>query len=131
MSVRPEAGLRSRHHRGPWTLRDSDHNSPNDDAAPAPGDARSLLARWLRRHVLMFVAANTLVTLANVVTGPPWWGVWVLIVTGPLVLIHALTVKAAAVDETWVDRRTRAVNRRSYDRPAIEGVVEDLKKRTS
>lgn len=79
----------------------------------------------------MFVAANTVVTFANVVTGPPWWGVWVLFATGPLVLIHALTVKASTVDETWVARRTRAVNRRSYDRPAIEGVIEDLTKRTS
>ena len=76
-------------------------------------------------HVAAFLAVNAATTAINVVTGSPWWGLWVLLFTGALLGVHYLVYKAFAVDDRWVETRVQELNLKSYDRSHIE----DLKVR--
>ena len=58
------------------------------------GSPRRWAARAFRWHMLAFVALNTGLNLANVMTGRPWWAFWPLIVTGMLLGLHYLLYKA-------------------------------------
>jgi uncharacterized membrane protein YdjX (TVP38/TMEM64 family) len=60
-------------------------------------------------HLLIFVVVLLGLTLVNLVTGPPWWVLWVLFGWGIGVVAHALAVFAAtrtAVAE-WERRKLR------------------------
>jgi hypothetical protein len=82
------------------------------------------LRRWAPRafrwHAIAFVAANTGLNLANVLTGRPWWAFWPLIVTAMLLGLHYLLYKAMTVDERWAEERIEELNLKSYDRSHIE-----------
>lgn len=76
--------------------------------------------RAFRWHLGAFLALNAALTLANVVTGVPWWAFWPLLVTGLALGIHYLLYKAVTVDETWAEERVEELNLKSYDRSHIE-----------
>jgi hypothetical protein len=73
--------------------------------------------RW---HLGLFLALNISLTLANVVTGMPWWGFWPLLITAFLLGLHYLLYKALTVDESWAEERVEELNLKSYDRSHIE-----------
>ena len=77
--------------------------------------------RAFRWHLLAFVCLlNAVLTLANVLTGMPWWAFWPLLVTGFLLGVHYLVYKAVTVDEPWAEERVEELNLKSYDRSHIE-----------
>ena len=55
--------------------------------------------------------------------GPPWWGIWPLLITGALFTLHYLIYKTATVDEDWVDDRAADVYDRSYDQGHIDSIA--------
>lgn len=76
--------------------------------------------RTFRRHLWAFLALNIASSVANAVTGRPWWAVWPLLVTGFLLGLHYLLYKALSVDEQWAEERVEELNLKSYDRSHIE-----------
>jgi hypothetical protein len=81
--------------------------------------------RYFPWHLRLFVALNLALTVANFVTGRPWWAFWPLLVTGIALAAHYLVYKTAEVDNTWAEERTQDLNLKSYDR----GHIEDIKSR--
>ena len=82
------------------------------------------LGRLFPWHATAFVFLNGALTILNVATGPPWWAVWPLIVTGFALALHYLIYRATAVDEQWVADRVTELNLKSYDRSHIENIKE-------
>ncbi|NJO33680.1 MAG: 2TM domain-containing protein [Rhodospirillales bacterium] len=95
----------------------------------ARGTARGAATRWMVRafpwHLRAFLAANVVLTIANVFTRGYWWAFWPLVATGLVLGVHYLLYKATAVDDLWVEERIQELNLKSYDRSHIE----DLKAR--
>jgi len=48
----------------------------------------------LRIHALVFIVSVVLMVLVNVLTGPPYWVVWVLLGWGVGILSHWLAVRS-------------------------------------
>lgn len=106
---------------------------PGGDGAASPGEQR-----WLRFgrglgvafpwHAAVFLALNAGLTVANVVTGRPWWAVWPLIISGFALALHYFLYRATAVDEEWVAARVTELNVKSYDRSHIEDIRERVEK---
>lgn len=102
--------------------------SPRSPEPGAPADALQRTARaskhWVKRafrwHLALFSLLNVALTLVNVLTGPPWWALWPLLVTGLAMGVHYLLYKALTVDETWAEERVEELNLKSYDRSHIE-----------
>jgi len=69
---------------------------------------------------------NAILTLANVVTGRPWWAFWPLLVTSFALGIHYLLYKTLMVDEQWAEERVGELNLKSYDRSHIEALKSRL-----
>jgi hypothetical protein len=78
------------------------------------------VVRAFRWHLALFSVLNVALTLANVLTGSPWWALWPLLVTGLAMGVHYLLYKALTVDETWAEERVEELNLKSYDRSHIE-----------
>ena len=97
---------------------------PGNGAIRRPGSSgmMQVLERHFGLHLRLFAAVNALLTIANVLTGPPWWAFWVLLVTGTAFTAHYLAYRVATVDDAWVDQRTDDVHDRSYDRGHIESI---------
>jgi hypothetical protein len=92
---------------------------------PAAGRVRRWLVGTFRGHLLGFAILNALLSVANGLTGPPWWAFWPLLATGLLLAVHYFCYKTAVVDERWAAERVEELNLKSYDRSHIE----DLKAR--
>jgi 2TM domain len=82
--------------------------------------SRRWAVRAFRWHLGLFCLLNAALTLANVLTGMPWWAFWPLLVTSLLIGVHYLVYKAVTVDETWAEERVEELNLKSYDRSHIE-----------
>lgn len=93
----------------------------DDDRVTAAG---RLLTRWLPLHRIFFFGVNGALTIANVITGPPWWALWPLLVTGAFFVPHWLAASAMKVDEAWADARAERIQDRSYDHSHIEDIIE-------
>jgi 2TM domain-containing protein len=76
--------------------------------------------RVFRWHLALFCVLNVALTSANVLTGPPWWALWPLLVTGLALGLHYLLYKALSVDDRWAEERVEELNLKSYDRSHIE-----------
>ena len=76
--------------------------------------------RAFRWHLMAFVALNAASSLANALTGRPWWAFWPLIVTGFLLGLHYLLYKSLSVDDQWAEERVEELNLKSYDRSHID-----------
>lgn len=120
---------RSRKHLGQTSDRHGpDEPSPRRPDPGAPTEALQRVARASKRrivgafrwHLGLFLALNISLTLANVVTGMPWWGFWPLLITAFLLGLHYLLYKALTVDESWAEERVEELNLKSYDRSHIE-----------
>jgi len=74
-------------------------------------------------HRAAFIVVNLVITAVNIWSGPPWWGVWPLLVTGALFTLHFLIYKTSMVSEGWVDERATDVYARSYDQGHIDSIV--------
>lgn len=107
----------------------------NEPPPPADeGEASAGMERLLRLgrrlgvafpwHFGIFIALNVVLTLANIVTGRPWWAVWPLIISGFALALHYFISRATAVDEAWVESRITELNLKSYDRSHIEDIKE-------
>ena len=91
--------------------------------APDPGPLGQWLISTRKAHGVLFMVVNGLALAANVWTGPPWWGAWVLLVSGAPFLVHVLAVRSLTVSPAWVDERTERVRERSYERASIEDAM--------
>lgn len=76
----------------------------------------------LRLHLTAFVAVNTLLTLFNLMQGPPWWAVWPLMGWGVLLLVHILSHRAGMIDDAWAEQRALDIRAKSYDNNHIEEI---------
>ncbi len=74
-------------------------------------------------HRVAFIAFNVIVTAINVATGPPWWGLWPLVITGALFTLHYLVYKTSLVDDEWVEDRATDLYDRSYDQGHIDSIA--------
>ncbi|MGI9520159.1 MAG: 2TM domain-containing protein [Hyphomicrobiaceae bacterium] len=82
------------------------------------------LVRAYPAHRNVFVLFNVGLTIANVLTGAPWWAVWPLLVTGLIFVVHYLIYKASIVDDAWVDERAADLHYKSYDQGHIDSIAE-------
>ena len=90
--------------------------------------------RWAKQIALMqqiypwhrnaFIAFNVLLTVINIFTGPPWWGLWPLLITGLVFALHYLVYKASIIDDAWVDERAADLYYKSYDQGHIDFIAE-------
>jgi hypothetical protein len=78
--------------------------------------------RW---HALAFVAANAVLQVANLLTGPPWWAVWPLVAWGAVLGGHFMVHRARHSDERWAKERTDEVRSKSYDRAHMDAITKD------
>lgn len=102
---------------------------PADEGVASAGMKRLLrlgrrLGVALPWHFGFFIVLNVALSLANVMTGRPWWAVWPLIISGFVLALHLFLYRATAVDEAWVESRITELNLKSYDRSHIEDIKE-------
>ena len=86
--------------------------------------ALQMMQRLYPWHRNIFIGFNVALTVLNVVTGPPWWGLWPLLITGLVFAIHYLVYKASIIDEAWVDERAAELHYKSYDQGHIDFIAE-------
>lgn len=82
-------------------------------------------SRALRVHAWIFAAGACALSVANWLTGGPWWsfwplGAWALVFAG-----HYLVSKTSSVDERWTEERTAEVHAKSYDVSHIDSIARD------
>lgn len=82
-----------------------------------------LVLRTYLWHFAAFIVLNVALTALNIWTGPPWWGLWPLVITGGLVTLHYLVYKTAQIDDQWVDDRAADIYGRSYDQGHIDSIA--------
>jgi 2TM domain len=81
-------------------------------------------ARTFRVHAWAFVAGNVALSVANWLTGRPWWAFWPLLLWGVVLGIHFLVHKTHTVDDEWVAARTAELHAKSYDVSHIDSIAE-------
>ena len=86
--------------------------------------ALSLIQRVYPWHRNAFIAFNVLLTAANIYSGPPWWGLWPLLITGLVFALHYLIYKASVIDDAWVDARAADLHYKRYDQGHIDFIAE-------
>ncbi len=86
--------------------------------------AIDMMRRFYPWHRIGFLAFNGIVTVLNVVSGPPWWGLWPLLITGLAFAVHYLVYKASVIDDDWVDERAADLYYKSYDQGHIDFIAE-------
>lgn len=84
----------------------------------------ALIQKFYPWHRNAFIAFNVGLTLLNIYSGPPWWGLWPLLITGLLFTLHYLVFKASVIDEAWVDARAADLHYKSYDQGHIDFIAE-------
>lgn len=84
----------------------------------------SLIQRFYPWHRNAFVAFNVGVTLLNIYSGPPWWGLWPLLISGLVFTLHYLVFKASVIDDAWVDERASDLHYKSYDQGHIDFIAD-------
>lgn len=84
----------------------------------------ALMQRAYPWHRLLFLLFNGVITIANIVTGPPWWGLWPLLITGLVFALHYLFYKASVIDDAWVDERAAELHYKSYDQGHIDSIAD-------
>lgn len=84
----------------------------------------ALLHRAYPWHRALFIGLNGVLTVANIVTGPPWWGLWPLLITGLLFALHYFLYKSTAIDDAWVEERVEDVRVRSLDHGHVGSLIE-------
>ena len=94
---------------------------------PKRPDLEEHLVVWARAtyswHRAIFLGFNGLLTALNFYTGPPWWGLWPLVITGGLYTLHYLIYKTTLVDDAWVEERAGELYDRSYDQGHIDSIA--------
>ena len=75
-------------------------------------------------HRNIFIGLNVALTILNALTGPPWWGLWPLLITGLLFALHYLVYKASIIDDAWVDERAADLYYKSYDQGHIDFIAD-------
>ena len=88
------------------------------------GPAIALLQRTYPWHRNAFISLNVILTAVNIASGPPWWGLWPLLITGLVFAIHYLVYKASVIDEKWVDERAADLYYKSYDQGHIDSIAD-------
>lgn len=84
----------------------------------------ALVVAHYRKHLIAFIAINVTITVLNIVSGPPWWGLWPLLITGLIFTFHLLMYKAITVDEAWVNERAGELYDKSYDQGHIASIAD-------
>jgi hypothetical protein len=80
--------------------------------------------RW---HARAYVAGAVALSIANWLTGAPWWSFWPLAGWGVLLGGHYLFHKTRTVNEAWVEERTADLHSKSYDAGHIDKIAADPK----
>ena len=82
-------------------------------------------ARAFRWHAWAYAAGAGALSVANWLTGPPWWSFWPLAAWGVALAGHYMTRKARTVNEAWVEERTADLHSKSYDASHIDRIAAD------
>lgn len=99
-----------------------------DAAGPSPPREPTRAERAFMLHRLAFLLCNGALTVANVVTGSPWWAFWPLVAWGLVLMVHFLFYRAATVDDAWVEERTQDLRTKSYDFAHIDSIREQAER---
>lgn len=86
--------------------------------------ALALIQKFYPWHRNAFIAFNVGLTALNIYGGPPWWGLWPLLITGLIFALHYLVYKASVIDDDWVDARAADLYYKSYDQGHIDFIAE-------
>lgn len=97
-------------------------------AGPSPPPESTRAERAFLRHRLAFLLCNGALTVANVVTGSPWWAFWPLIAWGLALMLHFLFYRATTVEDAWVEERTQDLRAKSYDFAHIDSIREQAER---
>ena len=84
----------------------------------------ALMQRIYPWHRNVFIGFNVLLTAINIFTGPPWWGLWPLLISGLVFALHYLVYKASVITDDWVDERAADLYYKSYDQGHIDFIAE-------
>ena len=94
---------------------------------PKEANLEQQVVAWTQRtfpwHRIFFFGLNGALTAINLYTGPPWWGLWPLVITGGLFTLHYLIYKTTLIDDAWVDERAGDLYDRSYDQGHIDSIA--------
>jgi fatty acid desaturase len=82
-------------------------------------------ARAVRIHAGIYIAAASVLTAVNAVTGHGWWSFWPVGVWGVALGVHYIIYKAKAVDERWAEERAADLRSKSYDASHIDDIARD------
>ncbi len=94
--------------------------------APAASDEtaeRDRAIRRLRRHILVYAAANGALFLIDLLTPGPWWFLWPMFGWGVALAAHWLYVKSVHIDEVWAQTRTEDIRLQAHDLGHIEDIA--------
>lgn len=81
--------------------------------------------RTFRVHARVFAAGVALLSLANWLTGSPWWSFWPIAAWSLAFGVHYLVYKARTTDERWAAERSAELHSRSYDASHIDRISSD------
>ncbi len=80
--------------------------------------------RGFRIHAWAFWAGVAALTLANWLTGSPWWSFWPIAAWGAAFTVHYLVVKARTTDERWAAERAADLRSKSYDAGHMDSIAK-------
>jgi len=81
-----------------------------------------LANRWLRYHVLGYLAGNGLLYLINKATSETWWAFWPLFAWSLLLACHFFLVRSVRPDDAWAQDRALRLRAKSYDIDHIRAI---------
>ena len=78
---------------------------------------RAALARerWIRWHVITYLAVVVPLNVINIVQGAPWWAFPYTMAWGAVLAVHFFIFKCLTIDEEWVEERAAEIREHSYD----------------
>ena len=82
-------------------------------------------ARAFRWHAWAYAAGACALSVANWLTGTPWWSFWPLGVWGLALAAHYLVQKTRTVNEAWVEERAADLHSKSYDASHIDRIAAE------
>jgi hypothetical protein len=85
----------------------------------------SSAVRTFRVHARVFTAGVAVLTLANWLSGSPWWSFWPIAAWSIVFGVHYLVYKARTTDERWAEERTAELHSKSYDVSHIDRISSD------
>ncbi|MGQ0511171.1 MAG: 2TM domain-containing protein [Betaproteobacteria bacterium] len=99
---------------------------PGSRARPSriePAGRATAAERAFLLHRLAFGTGVALLSLANWLSGLPWWSFWPIAAWSTIFGVHYLIHKARSTDERWVEERVADLHSKSYDAGHIDSIA--------